>query len=146
MEELFNQLEDELSKQGIFARRIDLDKCIEILHKLRQNYEKSIAEANKIIKSKNEILANADIVAKNTIKEAEKRSDYTARTGHYIYKTKEQADEFLSSTRDSCEELFDKTKNHIDTIFGEIEEYLDSMLDLIHKNREELKTLKLKVR
>ncbi len=146
MEELFNQLEEELSKQGLFARRIDLDKCIEILHTLKTNYESSMKEADKIISARNEILANADAIAKKTIKDAGKHGEYTVKTGRYIYRDGEESDQLFSSTGESCEEIFDKTKKQIDMIFREVEEYLDSMAELVRKNREELKALKLKLK
>lgn len=145
MDELFNQLEDELSKQGLFARRIDIDKCIEILHTLRKNYEYAVTEANHIMETRNKILANADNVAKNTIKEAEKRAHYASEAGRYVYRTSEETQSENTSYGKS-EELFDKTKVHIDDLFREVEEYLLSMVDLVRKNREELNSLKFKVR
>ena len=69
---LIDELEEELcSKRGLFAKKIDVEKCAAIVEELKGSVPSTLSDVNYILDNKQKILDNADTVAKNTIKAAE---------------------------------------------------------------------------
>ena len=76
--DLLDELEAELSdkKGGLFGKKVDLDKCYNLVVKIKTNLAATLRESEYIMENKRKILENADIVAKNTIREAEERAEH----------------------------------------------------------------------
>ncbi|MCL2861279.1 MAG: hypothetical protein FWE22_02595 [Firmicutes bacterium] len=137
---LLNALESELTdKKGLFSKKVDLERCVEILYEMKKVFPESIREAEYIIANRDKMLQNADSVAKNIIKEAEERAEHIIDNSELIKRAEAEAKKIVDAGYIQAEQLIDKTKNHLDEMFKDIERYLTSNLTMVRNNREELR-------
>lgn len=139
---LIDELEEELcSKRGLFAKKIDVEKCAAIVEELKSSVPSTLSDVNYILDNKQKILDNADTVAKNTIKAAEERARQLAQSTEVARLARVEANRLLDETSAECDMLINKTKEHLDKTFLETEQFLLSTLNMIRTNREELRKI-----
>ncbi len=138
---LLDELENELSdrKGGIFAKKVDLDKCCKIVAQLKSAFPETLREAQYVMENKQKILENADNVAKNTIREAEERAEHIIDNSEITKRAERESKQIVEMAYMQADSLIDKTKLHLDNMFRDIEQFLLSTLTMIRNNREELK-------
>ncbi|MCL2234579.1 MAG: hypothetical protein FWC11_04200 [Firmicutes bacterium] len=137
---LLNALESELTdKRGLFSKKVDLEKCVEIVYEMKKVFPESIREAEYIIANRDKMLQNADSVAKNIIKESEDRAEHIIDNSELIKRAEAEAKKIVDAGYVQSEQLVDKTKAHLDEMFKDIERYLTSNLTMVRNNREELR-------
>jgi len=140
--ELLNELEEELrGARGV--HRKDGGRVFGILSQLRDSVGYNLEEANYIVKKQKQILKNADIVAKNTLKAAEERAEHMLGTTEIMQKADAEAKIMMDKTAAKCDVLVKKTKEHLDGMFIDAEQFLLSTLTMIRTNREELRAAML---
>lgn len=139
--ELLEELEAEVTgkRGGIFSKKIDLDKCTQLVGELKQIMPENLREAEFVMENKRKILENADNVAKNTIREAEERAEHIIDNSEIIKRAEQDAKQVIEKAYMQCDLLIDKTKLHLDNMFKDIEQFLLSTLAMIRNNREELR-------
>lgn len=96
-------------------------------------------ESNYIIQKQQQILRNADIVAKNTLRAAVEKAEHLVGTTDIVRRAEDESKKMLEKTAEKCDLLVKKTKEHLDTMFLETEQFLLSSLKMIRTNREELR-------
>ena len=136
--ELLSELEDELrDKRGILRK--DGGRMLAIVGQLRESIPLALDEADYIVGKQQQILKNADVVARNTLRAAEERAEHLAGTTEIMRKADIDAKKMLDKTATRCDVLVKKTKEHLDSMFIEAEQFLLSTLTMIRTNREELR-------
>ncbi len=137
---LLDEMESELTdKKGLFSKKVDIGRCVDILYEMKRVFPESIREADYIVANKNKILENADNVAKNTIREAEERAEHIIDNSELIKRAEIEAKNIIDTGYMQCDTLVDRTKAHLDSMFKDIEQFLLSTLTMIRNNREELR-------
>ena len=137
---LLDEMESELTdKKGLFSKKVDIGRCVDILYEMKRAFPESIREADYIVANKNKILENADNVAKNTIREAEERAEHIIDNSELIKRAEIEAKNIIDTGYMQCDTLVDRTKAHLDSMFKDIEQFLLSTLTMIRNNREELR-------
>lgn len=138
---LLNELEEELSdrKGGLFGKKIDLDKCSDLVRQMKSALPETLREAQYVMDNKRKILENADSVAKNTIREAEERAEHIIDNSELVRRAEVESKQIIEMAYMQCDTLIDKTKAHLDIMFKDVEQFLLSTLSMIRNNREELK-------
>ncbi len=137
---LLDEMENELTdKKGLFSKKVDIGRCVDILYEMKRVFPESIREADYIVANKNKILENADNVAKNTIREAEERAEHIIDNSELIKRAEIEAKNIVDMGYMQCDTLVDRTKSHLDSMFKDIEQFLLSTLTMIRNNREELR-------
>lgn len=138
---LLNELEAELSdkKSGLFGKKVDLDKCYNLVVKIKTNLSATLRESEYIMENKRKILENADIVAKNTIREAEERAEHMIDKSDIMRMAELEAQRLMDNAYAQCDALVHHTKDHLDSTFKDTEQFLLSTLTMIRNNREELR-------
>ena len=122
---LLELLIDEFTdSKGYAKRKVDVGKCIHIIEELRNSLPEYIKEARQIVETKQKILQNADAVAKTTISTAEQK-----------------AQQMISGSETERDVLIDKTKAHLENLFDETERFLLGLLNIVRKNRQELRAV-----
>lgn len=145
--DLLYELEEELrDKRSVFGKK-DPNRCIAIVEQLKEMLPAALEESDYIIQKQRQILKNADIVAKNTLKAAEEKADHLVGTTDVLRKAEDEAKKMLDKTAARCDLLVKKTKEHLDSMFIESEQFLLSSLNMIRTNRAELRdAMLIKVR
>ena len=138
---LLNELETELSdkKGGLFGKKVDLDKCYNLVVKIKTNLTATLRESEYIMENKRKILENADVVAKNTIREAEERAEHMIDKSDIMRMAELEAQRLIDNAYAQCDALVHHTKDHLDGTFKDTEQLLLSTLTMIRNNREELR-------
>ena len=139
--QLIEQLEYELGdrKGGLFTKKIDIGKCVQLTRQIRNALPDSLREAAYVVDNKQKILENADSVAKNTIREAEERAEHIIDNSELIKRAELEAKQLMETAYMQCDALVDNTKAHLDVMFRDVEQFLQSALAMIRNNREELR-------
>ena len=140
MLQILEELEFELSeKKGIFSKKIDVDRCCELLNLLKAEIPSSVSEARQILSTRKRILENADSAAQNTIREAEERAGHIVENSELVKAAEIEAKRIVDIGYVQCDALVERTKGHLDEMFKDIEQFLLSTLAMIRNNREELR-------
>lgn len=140
LSELITELDDELNgRKGLFNRHVDLNRCAELFNQIKQMLPNALNEAETVIKSRERILENADMVARNIIKEAEERATHLSENSEIVKSAEKQGREILDKAYRDCDTLIQKTKEHLDSMFGDADTFFRATLDTIQTNRNELR-------
>ena len=139
--QLIEQLESELGakKGGLFSKKIDVSKCIELVRAIKSAFPEAIREANYVLENRQRILENADNVAKNVIREAEERAEHIIDNSEIVKRAEMEGKQLIETAYMQCDALVDNTKSHLDMTFKDVEQFLLSTLAMIRNNREELR-------
>ncbi len=139
---LLGLLEDEFFDQkGYLRRKVDLNRCVALLQELRSVLSEDVFKAQEIIAKKENILKNADAVAKNMILDAEKKAKKMAEHNEVFQIANAEAQKLMNKAKIQRDVLIDKTKIHLESIFDQAEQILVSLINVIRKNRQELKSI-----
>lgn len=139
--EILEELRDELAgAHGIFSKKPDIDYCSELCDRLAKILPDSMKEAEYVKKKRKEILTNADVAAKNTIRAAEEKAEMLVSESEIVKKAQEGAKGIIENAYAQCDNLILRTKEHLDGLFKETEQFLLTTLSVIRTNREELRT------
>lgn len=104
--QLLDELEAELSdKKGFFGKKVDLDKCYNLVRQIKTNLPSTLRETEYVMENKRKILENADIVAKNTIREAEERAEHMIDNSEILRMADLESKKMIESTMMQCDGL-----------------------------------------
>ena len=136
-----NELEIELTgrKNGIFGKKVDIERCLQIIGNLYDAIPSAVSEANYILDKKDDIILNAQGLAKQTIGEAEIRAEQIISETEVLKRAQKEAAQILETAQMQSDTLLHKTTEHLEAMFTDIEQYLVSNLNMIRNNREELR-------
>lgn len=139
--EILEQLKSELEGgRGFFSKKPDLELCLDLCDKLMRVLPESISEAGYVTQKRKEILSNADVVAKNTIRAAEEKASKLVSESEVIKSAQNASKQIIENAYVQCDNLILRTKAHLDNLFKETEKFLCSTLSVVRTNREELRT------
>ncbi len=139
--EILDKLREELNtSHGLFSKKPDVALCCDLCDKLARVLPESIDEAEYVKQKRKEILANADVVAKNTIRAAEEKADKLASESEVVRQAQASAKQIIENAYAQCDNLILRTKAHLDNMFKETEQFLLSTLSVVRTNREELRS------
>lgn len=136
-----NELEIEFTgrKGSIFGKKVDIERCLEIINNMYDAIPAAINEANYVLDNKEDIIINAQNLAKQTVDEAEIRAEQIISESELIKRAQVEAAQILETAQMQSDTLLHKTTEHLEAMFADIEQYLVSNLNMIRNNREELR-------
>ncbi|MCH5160599.1 MAG: hypothetical protein J1G04_01060 [Clostridiales bacterium] len=138
--ETLEELRQKLAEpRGVFSKKVNIEHCSELCEKLARMIPEALDEAEYIHQKRKEILANADVVAKNTIRAAEEKANRLASESEAVKTAQMQAKQIIENAYAQCDNLTMRTKLHLDNMFKDMEQFLLSTLSVIRTNREELR-------
>lgn len=139
--EILEALRGELNTtRGLFSKKTDVALCCDLCDKLARVLPNSLEEAEYVKQRRKEILANADVAAKNTIRAAEEKAEKLANESEVVRKAQTAAKQIIENAYAQCDNLILRTKAHLDNLFKETEQFLLSTLSVVRTNREELRS------
>ncbi|MDE7464177.1 MAG: hypothetical protein K2M48_04015 [Clostridiales bacterium] len=139
--EILEHLREELNtSHGLFSKKPDIEMCCDLCDKLARVLPGALEEAEYVKQRRKEILANADVVAKNTIRAAEEKAEKLASESEVVRSAQTSAKQIIENAYAQCDNLILRTKAHLDNMFKETEQFLLSTLSVVRTNREELRS------
>jgi len=141
LKEYLNELEIELNagKGGLFGKKVDVEKCRKIVADMYAALPVAVQDAEYVLDRKEEILNNAQGLAKQTVQEAEIRAEHIISESEIVRRAQTEAAQILETAQMQSDTLINKTTQHLEAMFADIEQYLVSNLNMIRNNREELR-------
>lgn len=138
--EILESLRDELNPaRGLFSKKPDIALCRDLCEKLARVLPSALEEAEYVKGHRKEILANADVVAKNTIRAAEEKAEKLASESEVVRAAQVSSKQIIENAYAQCDNLILRTKAHLDNIFKDTEQFLLTTLSVVRTNREELR-------
>lgn len=139
--EILEQLKGELDKgRGFFSKKPDWDLCLDLCDQLSRILPEYIKDASYVKDKRKDILSNADVVAKNTIRAAEEQANKIVSESEIVRSAQTASKQIIENAYAQCDNLILRTKAHLDNLFKETENFLCSTLAVVRTNREELRS------
>jgi len=139
----FEQIIDEGVTVPLSAKvLVDRDKILGIIDIIRDVLPKEIKQAQRINEEKNRILIEAQGQAELMVKETEERIMNLIEEDEITKKAYQQAEEIIENAKINAREIRLGTKEYADNLLAELERRLESFLELISKNREEVRNMR----
>lgn len=139
--EILDKLKSELENgRGFFSKKPDWDLCLELCEKLSRILPEYIKDASYVKDKRKDILSNADVVAKNTIRAAEEKANKLVSESEIVRSAHAASKQIVENAYAQCDNLILRTKAHLDNLFKETENFLCSTLSVVRTNREELRS------
>lgn len=138
--DILSQIEDELAvlKPGLFHKKADFSKLLELFDELKNNLPKAIEEASYIVSKKEKIIETAKADAQALVDDANHKATSMIDSNSITKKAEEDAKKLMETTIKRCEQLLDTTKNNVDKILKAVEDYLAEHFSIVHDSRDEL--------
>jgi vacuolar-type H+-ATPase subunit H len=144
--ELLGKLE-EIVNEGLavpFSDKVlvDREKVLQIVDSIRSILPEEIKQANWIKEERNRILIEAQKEAELMLKETEEHIKSLVEENEVTRRAYIQGEEIIENAKKNAREIRVGTKEYADNLLAELEEQLHQYIDLIKKNREEVKNLR----
>lgn len=138
--DILSKIEEELTelKPGLFHKKTDVSKLLELFDELKNSLPKAIEEASYVVSKKDKIIQTAKDDAQALIDDANHKASTMIESDSITKKAEEDAKKLIDTTVRRCEQLLDTTKNNVDKILKAVEDYLAEHLSIVHDSRDEL--------
>jgi vacuolar-type H+-ATPase subunit H len=118
---------------------VDKSELLNILKEVRLNLPDDLKQAAWIREEKQKIIEKANEEAENILKEAEDKINDMVNDHEITKNAYMQANNIIESAQKSAKEIKNGTKQYADQILNKIEDVLLETLQVVQKNREELR-------
>ncbi|HEY8390717.1 MAG TPA: hypothetical protein VIL26_07220 [Clostridia bacterium] len=138
--DLLLELENEFvdTEKGIFGKKINVQKCINLIDSLKRAFPSVIKDANYVVSNKEEILIEAERKANQIIKEAETHANIIVKNSEIMKRAEASAQSHYESVRRACDDSINKAAAIIYTMFEDMEGFLKNMMEILKQNRDEM--------
>lgn len=140
---LLDELEDIIDKSGglPFTSKalFDKEELLDIVKEIKLKLPDEVKQAKWVKEERQRILLEAQKEASDIVKEAETRIISMIDEHEITRKACEQKEAIIESANSMAQEISQGTKEYADEILARIEDVLHANLDIIQKNRKELR-------
>ena len=118
---------------------VDIEELREILEDIRLKIPDELKQAKWVKEERQRIISDAEAEAKKMLNDAQNQI-LTMVDEHVITKqAQEQREQIIENANSVAKEISIGTRDYADNLLGKIEEVLKETLEIVHKNRSELK-------
>ena len=121
---------------------IDKDKVLEIIKEIRIKLPDEIKQAGWVKEEKQRILAEAQKEADTIVNEAKTHLEDLIDNNEITELAKERAEDILNRSQSNAKEIRLGSMEYADNILMETQENLKELIELLDKNRQELRGVK----
>jgi vacuolar-type H+-ATPase subunit H len=121
---------------------VDREKVLGIIDSIRDILPEEIKQANWIKEERNRILIEAQKEADLMIKETEEHIKGMVEESEVLRRAYMQGEEIIENAKKNAREIRVGTKEYADNLLAELGKQLKDYIQLIEKNREEIKNLR----
>jgi vacuolar-type H+-ATPase subunit H len=118
---------------------VDREEVFEIISELRLKLPEEIKQAVWINDERQKILQEAKKEANGIVKDAENRIPTLVDEHEITQKAYEKAEDIVAAAQKNAKEIKNGTNDYADGILNKLEEILKDTLNVIERNRQELK-------
>ena len=142
---LLEQLEDtieEASKVPMSNKAIiNKEEVLEIITEIRLNLPDEIKQAAWIKKERQRILEETQSEANKILNDAQDRQSYLIDDHELTKKAEQKAIEIEERAKKKAQEIRSGTYSYCDKLLGRTQDSLEEMLEVVVKNRDEVKKI-----
>ncbi|MGI6697926.1 MAG: ATPase [Clostridia bacterium] len=121
---------------------VDREKVLEVVDSIKGILPEEIKQANWIKEERNRILIEAQKEADLMLKETEEHIKRMVEESEVTRRAYIQGEEIIENAKKNAREIRIGTKEYADNLLAELEKKLCEYIELIKKNREEVKNLR----
>lgn len=138
--DLVIELENELSEgdKGIFGKKINTEKCLDLIDKMKRAFPSVIKDANYIVANKEDILIEAERKAAQILKESETHANVIVKNSEIMKRAEDAATVHIENVRRVSDDIINKSAAIIYAMFEDTENFLKNMLEILKQNRDEM--------
>lgn len=140
---LIEEIEDILENSSTvpFSSKVmvDADEIYEIISEIRIRLPDEIKQANWIKEERQRILAEAQKEADTMLNEVELRIEELIEQDEITKEAKKRAEEIITKAQNNAKDIRLGSLEYADNILLETQEDLKNLIDILNKNREELR-------
>ena len=138
--DLLLELENEFidSEKGIFGKKINSQRCVNLIENLKHAFPSVIKDANYVVSNKEEIIIEAERKANQVLKEAETHANVIVKNSEIMKRAEANAQAHFENVRFACDDSINKSAAIIYTMFEDMEDFLKNMLEILKQNRDEM--------
>jgi vacuolar-type H+-ATPase subunit H len=121
---------------------VDREKVLGIIDTIRDFLPEEIKQANWIKEERNRILIEAQKEAELMVKETEEHIKLMVEQDEITKRAYQQSEEIIENAKKNARDIRIGTKEYVDNMLSELEKQLKSYMDMIVKNREEIRNMR----
>lgn len=119
-------------------RVVDVDRMRDIIDEVRNNLPDEIRDSKKIVRDKDQILAEAQRSSESIIKKAEERARTLVSEQEVVKRARKYAAELVADAKAQAEELMRSATSYCDDVLKKSEETLNRSINGIKSTRMNL--------
>ena len=139
LEELQQLVDDSGSMPFSKKVMVDKERLTELITEIKNKTPDELKQAKWVKEERQRILQDAQKEANDIIKEAENKIIYMIDDHEITKKAIEQRTEILDAAEKYKKDMINATREHADNILENLETLLKENLDMVRRNRKELK-------
>ncbi|MBR3280587.1 MAG: ATPase [Clostridia bacterium] len=139
LEELQQLVDDSSSMPFSKKVMVDKERLTELITEIKNKTPDELKQAKWVKEERQRILQDAQKEANDIIKEAENKIIYMIDDHEITKKAIEQRTEILDAAEKYKKDMINATREHADNILENLETLLKENLDMVRRNRKELK-------
>ena len=142
LEQLCEELERELSgRRGVISDKIDVAECRRLARAIHEKIIPLTQRMNGIVIERQNMLTNADAVAKNLLSAAEQKAAAMVSGAEVMKKAEAESRKIMDQTYAECDRLVLKSKENLDEILLAAEQKLSDALKEVSAYRYAVKSM-----
>ena len=119
-------------------RQIDAGVAHEIIDEIRQRFPEELAESRKILREKDDLLADAEMEGNRIIEDARNQALVIASEQEIVRIAQSQAEQILRDAREQDRQVRSGAEDYADSVLSHIQNTLETLTDNVHRSRERL--------
>ncbi|MCL2339451.1 MAG: ATPase [Actinomycetia bacterium] len=139
LDELSDVIEDGKPALGNKDKRqIDAGVAHEIIDEIRQRFPEELTEARKVLRDKDDLLADAEMEGNRIIEDARNQALIIASEQEIVRIAQSQAEQILREAREAERQVRSGAEDYADNVLSHIQNTLETLTDNVHRSRERL--------
>lgn len=138
IEELAQELEDSPKILLSELRKVDADKCLDILDELRESLPIELDRAVRMLKERDQLIGNAEMQAHKIITDAEARAAVIVSQNEIVKAAEQKAQSIIENAQTQAREVRSSAYMFTKGILSDCENYIGGCLEDLHAAREQI--------
>ena len=139
LDELSDLIEDGKAVLGNKDKRqIDAGVAHEVIDEIRQRFPEELAESRRILRERDDLLADAEMEGNRIIEDARNQALIIASEQEIVRIAQSQAEQILREAREAERQVRSGAEDYADNVLSHIQNTLETLTDNVHRSRERL--------
>lgn len=140
--EMIETIENSKKIPGFNRKLVDEEQLLELIDRIKANLPEEMLQAEQILETRDQVLAEAKYEAERLIKERENYLSRMSADDEITKRAQQIAEEIIEESKHQADETIEGANYYADNILGKLEESLTHTLQTIRKGRLKIEAMK----